>query len=144
MCGGNFNSSYGTLTSPGYPLYHPPHLNCKWSLSIWPRHYLNVTIKYINITTSSECSTNYLRPAHGHFRNKKRLCGHYEHIQYILHGSISRTYFRFYSETPSTAIQYSGFSLYYQQVPVTAVTLSQLKIVSVNGTKIDYKTKFWV
>ena len=139
-CGGHFNSSTGVITSPSYPSPYPSYQNCLWTIHTWSNHHLRITISNLDITTSDKCKTDFLKLRHGHFPHKRRLCGYYTNINYVIDDET--TYFRFHTRdinSPSSAS--SGFRVMYTQVPANPQNLNH---VTVRGRTVPYRTRLWV
>lgn len=140
VCRGHFNSSTGTITSPSYPSPYPSYQNCLWTIHTWSNHYLRIKILNLDITTSDRCRTDFLKLEHGRFPHKRRLCGYYNNITYVI--DHETTYFRFHTRdinSPSSAS--SGFKVMFAQVPANPQTLNH---VTVRGQTVPYRARLWV
>ncbi|KAJ8413191.1 hypothetical protein AAFF_G00091870 [Aldrovandia affinis] len=63
-CGGSLLAWNGTVTSPYYPSYYPPNLDCSWTIRTpFPGYLLSVTIVMLDIQDSSSsdsCDKDWL------------------------------------------------------------------------------------
>ncbi|XP_022050813.2 suppressor of tumorigenicity 14 protein homolog isoform X1 [Acanthochromis polyacanthus] len=63
-CGGSISSWNGTISSPYYPSYYPPNIDCTWTLRVpLPGYLISMTIVTIDIQDSSSsdgCEKDWL------------------------------------------------------------------------------------
>ena len=136
-CGGNLNNLSGLITT--YSAV--PHQNCQWYISLWRGYYLNITIYNLIIPPSPICNENYFKTNRGNFKSdKKKLCGHYSVIQYILKYTGSQVSFKYF--TTNLSNQTSGFTLSYTQVKIHSLSSTELNNVNINGSIIRYNSNW--
>ena len=143
-CGGNLNESRGNFSSPGYPSSYLENQNCQWTIHVLPQHYLRVVVTNLSIPISKRCVNDYLKLQHGSFRYKKRICGHFFQIRYIVkEATRSTTYFKYHTRQ-SNISDYTGFTISYEQVPISELTPQELNTVYINDISIPYETNNWL
>jgi hypothetical protein len=137
-CESHFNSSTGLIVSPSYSRYQ----NCKKYISVWPGHYLNITIQDVVIPVSAKCRESFLKTSKGNFRNARRICGNYTVIQYVLQFTGSQVMFKF--QTGNLKVnEVFKCTLKYEQIPIYQLTSNVKNQVNINGSYIDYNTD-WI
>ena len=141
VCGGNLDSLLGEFSSPGYPSLLQPLQNCQWVIKVQENHYLRVEISNLSIPVSKRCVDNYFKLQHGKFNYKRRLCGKFSHISYIVKEASSSFRFR---TGRSNFSSYTGFTLTYKQIPIAELSLQELNTVYVNDIAIPYETNNWL
>lgn len=142
-CGGYLNVTEGTITSPGFPSPYRPNQNCDWYIYIHAGHYLNVTLSKVDIIQSEKCQANHLRLQQSRFRYSRRLCGHYEIINYLVKQSEIYSRVRFLTSNTNEA-QGTGFKLHFNQVKIEQLTSRALNYVRINrNTSIPYNSRVW-
>ena len=140
-CGKELNDSAGEFSSPGYPSCVSPLQNCQWDIIVQPNHYLKVAISNLSIPVTDRCMYYFFKPQHGNFRSKRRICGTYSSISYIIRQS--RTTFSFRTDR-ADHVNYSGFTVSYKQVPISELTPQELDTVYVNNIAIPYDVNNWL
>lgn len=140
-CGGYYNSTSGSIRSPGYPAPYPSYQNCLWTIEPRNNHYLKIKITNLDIAPSAKCTDSFLKLQHGRFRHHRKLCGYYSSIEYVIDVGKS-TYARFCTKINGS--HSSGFMLSYVQVPIEEVTPDDLKYVHVDGNPVPYTKRVWL
>ncbi len=144
-CGKEFSDLVGEFSSPGYPNCITQLQNCEWTINVQPDHYLKVEITNLSIPLGNRCMDNYFKPPNGGFRYKRRICGKYSRISYVLRRSIKRSFkFRTGLIQMSDFANYSGFTLSFKQIPISELTLQELDTVYVDDTTIPYYANNWL
>lgn len=141
-CGGWLNATSGSILSPGYPSPYPAYQNCLWTIGVRPKHRLKIAIRGLDITPSEKCTEDFLKLEYGHFPHKRKLCGHYPKISYVLQEE-ENMYVRFTTRDINTSYS-SGFLLSYSQVPIEDLTSVYLDFVVVDGQYVSYRQRLWV
>ena len=145
-CGRYLNVTKGNFKSPGFPSPYPANQNCDWHIYIHAGHYLNVTLSKVDIIKSVKCQANHLRLQHSKFRHSRRLCGHYEIINYIVKRSEIYSRFRFITSNTNEA-RGTGFSLEFSQVKIEQLTSQELNFVRIDqytrNKLIPYNSRVW-
>ncbi|XP_076766726.1 cubilin [Xylocopa sonorina] len=59
-CGGTYNSSEGTIASPGYPNSYPLNSECVWILNTSPGSKIQLTFAEFELQQSENCDLDYL------------------------------------------------------------------------------------
>ena len=138
VCGGEYNSSYGSIQSQNYPFNYPHEQNCKWTVHTWPDHSLRITITNLDIMPTERCTDDFLKVGTGKFPNQNRLCGLYSVITYVVDNS---TYFRFRSRRGNT--HHDGFRLDYSQVLTSNLGTLDRDYVNINGAYVRRSKRLW-
>ena len=141
-CGAELNSTNGTITSPGFPSSYLPHQHCLWTIHRLPDHYIKIMISNFDTPLSLKCRDDYLKPQHGKFIYKRRICGHFTLIKYIIQEGNS-TYFQFHSHLPTSSV-HTGFNMTYEQVPIDEISTHELETVYVDDYSFPYQRNRWL
>ncbi|XP_040188615.1 embryonic protein UVS.2-like [Rana temporaria] len=61
QCGGTFFNSQGNFTSPGYPEYYNPDMNCNFTIKAPVGYKIALTISDFHLESSGLCENDYLK-----------------------------------------------------------------------------------
>lgn len=92
-CGGSLSAINGTFTSPLYPNAYNQSAECKWILRTFGLHTLTLQFKFISLTSTVGCQSNYIEVFNGDTDDEvnkiTRICGdvscYFKLLNYIFH-----------------------------------------------------------
>ncbi|XP_076146859.1 cubilin [Alosa pseudoharengus] len=111
-CTGTYIGQHGTVRSPGFPnANYPDGSNCEWYLHGPTGHYLTLSYTSFNLTSSSDCSSDYveIREYNASGRLLGRHCGN--SLPTPVDTGDSFAYVKFVSDSSGNA---PGFSLSFE------------------------------
>ena len=76
-CGGLVTAPFGTITSPGYPGPYPARRTCVWRLRLLPGSTINFSFAALDIESSTNCSSDYVKLYDGALPFSSTLVGSY-------------------------------------------------------------------
>ncbi|XP_066485218.1 cubilin [Tiliqua scincoides] len=59
-CGGDLNTTYGSINSPGYPGNYPPNRDCYWTITTKPGLLVTFAFGTLSLEHHDNCSQDYL------------------------------------------------------------------------------------
>ncbi|XP_072900570.1 suppressor of tumorigenicity 14 protein-like [Hemitrygon akajei] len=108
-CGGNITAFNGTLTSPNYPHYYPPNINCVWRIMVPdPSFQFRIQFPALKLEgVQPGCEKDWISV------NGIRYCG--EHYRTVVVPSASNTLIvKFHTDASASGVgfraEYSSFN----------------------------------
>lgn len=111
VCGGDFYTESGVITSPGYPSLSYRNRECEWVLHTANGHQIRLNVSVFELESHRDCSLDYLEIRNGAYETSPligKFCG--TNIPRVIVSHSNTVYLHFHSNAHTSS---SRFQIFY-------------------------------